>query len=165
MIMHDVILNDAEQRLSKYLAKKKYEQSRKQGIPNMKIGPQSNEVTDLDGVGAEIAFCKLHNIYPNLEVTSADPAYDCVLSDGRTVDVKQTPRPAGRLLATLKKKKYSDMIDLFALMVGELPNYRFVGAMRAADLLVKNRIMDLGHGPTYAADQGELFFIIHQLGD
>ena len=69
-----VTLNDAEQRLARYLARQRYESNRNQGVTNNRVGPQSDEVTDLEGIAAEIAFCKLFNVYPDLEHSCKDPA-------------------------------------------------------------------------------------------
>jgi hypothetical protein len=48
-------------------------------------------------------------------------------------------------------------IDAFALMVGEMPKYRYVGMMKASDLLQEHRKTDLGHGTVYMATQDELY--------
>lgn len=145
-------LNDAEQKLAQYLAKKRYEAARKKGIENKKKGPQSNEITDLQGVGAEIAFCKMHNVYPDTEVGHT-PLEDATLPDGKTVDVKSTHHPNGHLIVAMWK---NPAISYYALMVGEFPSYRYAGLMEPQDIMQKSRIKDFGRGPVYAARQDEL---------
>jgi hypothetical protein len=148
----DIQLNEAEQKLARYLAKNRYEQARKLGVENKKMGPQSNEMTDLQGIGAEIAFCKMHNIYPDMNVGST-PLEDATLRDGTTVDVKSTVYKNGRLIVAMWK---NPAIDCYALMVGTFPNYRYAGMMSSKEMMQESRILDLGHGPVYAASQGDL---------
>jgi hypothetical protein len=147
-------LNDAEQRLSKYLAKQRYESNRSQGVVNNRVGPQSDEVTDLEGIAAEIAFCKVFNVYPDLETSCKDPADAYTTSTGAT-DVKATKYRNGRLLA-VKGKLGLIHPDSYALMIGEFPNYRFVGFVASGELLDEKNLIDLGHGETFGVEQGRL---------
>lgn len=148
-----VTLSDAEQRLAKYLAKQRYDSARDKGLPNRKMGDQSNELTDLEGIAAEIAFCKLANVYPDLDLDHTK-AEDCYLRDGRSVDVKSTTYESGRLLAV--KWKDAAQVDLFVLMVGRFPKYRCAGFLTATELLEAKRLTNLGHGEGFAATQDQL---------
>ena len=153
--MADVILNEAEQRLAQYLAKRRHDAARMDGIPDMKMGPQSAYDTDLEGIAAEIAFCKIMNVYPDTDiVVGTRPISDAYTTSMGSVDVKATKYRNGRLLATTKK--YANHPDSYALMVGEFPRYKFVGWVPAEELLMKKNIRDLGHGEGYALDQSML---------
>lgn len=147
-------LNDAEQRLARYLALARYRNARKKGIVNHRIGPQSDELTDLEGIGGEIAFCKMMNLYPDLQIEYI-PGYDCVLPDGTKVDVKTTKYENGKLLSVPWKEPKD--IDVFALMIGGIPRYRYAGMMKAKELLQEHRKQNLGHGVVYVATQDELY--------
>ncbi len=147
-------LNAAEQKLARYLAESRYRNARKLGKPNMRMGGQSDEQTDIEGVGAEIAYCKMMNVYPDTEIAADLPPEDAVLPDGRLVDVKVTKYQSGRLLVTLKKK--AGDVDLYVLLIGEFPKYRIVGQMESAEIIQESRIGDLGKGATYIANQNEL---------
>ena len=147
-----ITLNEAEQRLARFIATGRTNAARSNHITDRKMGSQSNEQTDLEGIAAEIAFCKMHNVYPDLNI-NARPAADCVLPNGLSVDVKATRYDSGRLLAVRWKKTN---VHMFALMVGEFPSYRYAGAMSAVELLREERLRDFGHGLGYAADQSEL---------
>lgn len=149
-----VTLNDAEQRLARYLAGQRYESNRNQGVTNNRVGPQSDEVTDLEGIAAEIAFCKLFNVYPDLEHSCKDPADAYTTSMGAT-DVKATKYRNGRLLA-VKGKLGLIHPDSYALMIGEFPAYRFVGFVASGELLDENNLIDLGHGETFGVTQSQL---------
>jgi len=148
-----VILSEAEQRLAKFLAIQRFENARRKGLKNAKMGNQSNELTDLEGIASEIAFCKLANIYPDLDLDHTNAA-DCFLRDGRAVDVKSTTYKTGRLLSV--RWKNAGKVDVFVLMVGQFPKYRCAGFMEASELMQESRLTDLGHGEGFAATQTEL---------
>lgn len=151
-----VQLNEAEQRLAKFLAKARYEKNRSTNTKDGKIGPQDCSVTDLEGIAAEIAFCKMTNVFPDMQLEER-PAFDATLHCGTTVDVKATKYKNGRLLAVPGKVDKCAGLDVYSLIVGEFPGpYEFKGFMKSEDLLRQERLTDLGHGPTYAADQKEL---------
>jgi len=151
-----VVLNNAEQRLAQYLAKARYAKNRQTNTKDMKVGPQDCETTDLEGIAAEIAFCKMCNVYPDLQLENR-PMYDAVLPDGTTVDVKATRYRSGRLLAVPGKLDKCEGLESYSLVVGEFPGpYEFRGFLKREDLLRPERLTDLGHGPTYAATQEEL---------
>ena len=148
-------LNECEQKMAVWLARKRYQNARAQGKPNLKMGDQSNEQTDLEGIGAEIAFCKVMNVYPDLEICLTDlPPQDAITRNGTTVDVKATKYRNGRLLVTLKKK-IAD-VDMYVLVTGEFPRYKIVGFMESSEIINEKRIGDLGHGRGYIAEQAEL---------
>jgi hypothetical protein len=155
-----VTLTDVEVAIVRGIAKKRYNACRAKGIKNSKVGEQSNEQTDAEGFGAELAFCKLHNIYPDLEikprVTEDDDGDARLPIEGGLVDVKSTTYTTGRLITAHWKKP--DTVDLYALMVGTLPTYTFKGFIRARDLLIPEKLGSLtgGKATAYIAEQGEL---------
>ena len=149
-----ITLNEAEQRLAKFIALGRINAARSNHVTDCKMGHQSGEQTDLDGIAAEIAFCKIHNVYPDLNIIER-PAADCILHNGAAIDVKTTRYASGRLLAVRWKKPN---VDMFALMIGEFPSYRYAGSMTASELLKDERLRDFGHGLGYAADQSELHY-------
>ena len=53
MIGTTITLNDAEQRLAKYVARARTDNARSINLAQTKIGPQSQYETDLEGMGAE----------------------------------------------------------------------------------------------------------------
>ena len=113
-----ITLSDPEQLLATYVARKRYEYNRNTGTKNNKLGPQTDEFTDKEGIAAEIAFCKMMNLYPDLS-TENRPPHDAILKDGTTVDVKATKYRNGHLLAT--DSKGNSRSDIYVLMVGEFP--------------------------------------------
>lgn len=150
--MKTVILNDIEQKIVQYIARSRFEINRQNGVKNSRKGKQSDHLTDLDGFGGEFAFCKLFNLYPDLEVkvTSQETdSGDCILN-GYRIDIKTTKYKTGKLICALWK---NDEIDYYALMVGEFPKYEFKGFAKASDVKKEENIVNLGRGKLYAVDQ------------
>jgi hypothetical protein len=146
-------LNEAEQRLARFLASKRHAENRKRGTPDKKIGAQSADEIDLDGVAAEIAVAKCLNVFPDLSTDHA-PDADCLTRFGHWVDVKSTRYKNGRLLAAPWKGRGA--ADWYVLCVGTFPSYRIAGVISGTELISESRKTDLGHGPTYAVCQGDL---------
>jgi hypothetical protein len=145
-----ITLNDAEQKLAHYLAKRRHAEARSRGITDRQIGPQSSSETDLQGIGAEIAFCRIFNVYPDTEVGHT-PLADCTLPCGSTVDVKATKHQNGHLLVA--KWKAPDAVTAYALMVGTFPNYRIAGMAPSESIFRPDRLKNFGHGEGYAVGQ------------
>ena len=156
-----VELSEFEKKLSHAIAKVRFESNRKAGVTNAKRGSQSNAQTDLEGVGSELAFCKLFNTYPTNTFTTTprssqkgeDIEGDSILKD-KLVDVKSTTYQTGELIAAPWKGKNG--VDCYALMTGNFPRYVFRGFMTAKKLLDEKKLGDLGRGPIYIAQQNEL---------
>lgn len=147
-------LSKEEQIIAKMLARKRYRNARKKGIPDKKIGKQDNWFTDLNGVGAEMAFCKRFNYYPDLQITEI-PDFDAISHKGKTIDVKTTKYKSGKLVAA-KWKTNKNPADIYVLMVGEFPRYEFKGYATKEELFKEENLKDLGHGKGYALNQNQL---------
>ena len=147
-----VKLNANEIQLAQQLAKERHTKNRKAGIPNRKRGPQSEEVTELDGVGGEIAFAKALNLYPDLK--DYPGKHDMVIS-GKTVDVKTTRYPFGHLEVSTDKTPGD--VDIYALVIGEMPEYSVIGWMCGDRLMKKKYLYTHRSGSkVYRAAQSEL---------
>jgi hypothetical protein len=147
-----ISLNDMEQRLAEDVGKSRMERCTKEGTPNMKRGPQSDLEIDTIGAGAEIAFCKLWNLYPNL--TDEKDLFDAMTRTGHTVDVKTTRYHSGRLLAV--RHKILNQSDIYALMLCDYPDFTFAGYATGDELFDDDNLIDLGYGLTYGLAQDQL---------
>jgi len=153
--MVEVVLNRNEQKLAEYLAKKRWDFNRGKGTPHLYSGPKPTEQTDVEGMAAELAYCKLMNLYPDLETEPiVPPVYDCLNRRGVRIDVKATPHKDGHLIAPLSKAKRPP--DKYVLVVGKSPSFAIVGEVWAAELLSERNIMNFGYGPCYALHQSQL---------
>tara|TARA_Y100001963_G_scaffold45011_2_gene63334 strand:+ start:245 stop:769 length:525 start_codon:yes stop_codon:yes gene_type:complete len=160
-----ISLNMGEQLACKAIAKERYSTARGAGVTNSRVGKQSDEETDLEGVAAELAFAKYYSEYPtgvfDIGARSSKKGEDAdgdIKINGYIVDVKATRYHKGRLIAAEWKDHSS--IDYYALVVGTFPSYEVKGVMRTSDLITKERLKTLPRGTNkvYQAEQDELQF-------
>lgn len=143
-------LNESEIKICEWLAKNRYASNRNGGVSDKKIGPQSCEETDLEGICGEFAFCKAINLYPDMSI-SPRKGGDDVLLDGKKIDIKTTKYKSGKLLA--RRSKSETPSDVYVLIVGQRPDYNIVGWCSSADLIQDKNLIDLGYGKTYGLEQ------------
>ena len=66
MIGTPIALTQGEQRIAKFIGKCRNQHKIFLGLKNTKIDTaKTNETIDVNGFAAEMAFCKLHNLYPD----------------------------------------------------------------------------------------------------
>ena len=112
---------------------------------------------NLNGFGAELAFCKLCNIpfdSSTVEKESHFTKVDATLRNGKTVDVKNTVYSSGKLIVRTGKEQ--KIVDLYALMIGTFPNFIFSGWETYDEIIQPKFIKDLGWGPAYTFTQSQL---------
>jgi len=145
-----VKLNHTEQAVAKVMAADRMETCE----PGNISGNLRQNV--LDGAAAEVAFCKLQNIYPDIDARVKK--VDCTLPDGTRVDVKNTVYQHGRLYVAKTKEHDRGAVDMYVQMIGTLPNFEFVGWLKYAELVMPERLRELAKGktPGYCAERYEL---------
>lgn len=149
-----IVLSDDECDVVRFIAQNRFSRARKRGQENKKIGKQSNEITEVHSVGAEFAFCKHFNIFPSFCFVP-DAGYDCITPSGLTVDVKQTVLPYGKLV--VKQRENLELkAQIYALVVGSLPNFEYVGFTIPA-VVRQYANANLGYGLCHAVPQSALF--------
>ena len=149
-----VSLNEMEVKVAKYFGKLRQESAECLNRPNLKRDPRSDLDIHIEGFAAELAWCKANNAYPDFNITRDVPDVDATDVWGRKVDIKNTHYPTGKLLVLPHKR---DSVDVYCLMVGKMPNYRIAGYMSAKDIRKPDRMMNLGYGDTFGADQKDLY--------
>ena len=147
-------LTEQEQALAKYMAKSRAKNARGSGMKDRKFGGQSGDEGDLNGYGAELAFCKLTNCYPDMKTGQKQDDADVIYRTGHRIDVKSTPYKTGYLITPADK--HYDGVDLFALMIGEFPRYRLAGFMSRDELVKPERVSPKFKNTAFAANQEEL---------
>jgi hypothetical protein len=150
-----VTLNTAEQRLAAYLAEARTRRNRTEGVRDRLRTRRDPREVELEGMSAEIAFCKSQNIYPDLIIGRQRPHYDCLTSDGIRVDVKSVTQVLASLKAMPGKVHVQD-VDAFVLVQGVSPTYHIIGWAAFTDLVSDARITDFGYGPAYAMEWQDL---------
>jgi hypothetical protein len=150
-----ITLTDEEVRIAGWIGHRRTEVARLNGIHRYQTrgNGRTAEEIDVDGFGAELAFCKLVNVYPDLSPQPKSGGADCLVV-GSFVDVKSRRQPFSDLLVVARPGKQTG-IDWYALMIVNWPEFRFAGAIPTLDL-VKQPVVDLGYGPTYAVPQTKL---------
>jgi hypothetical protein len=148
-----ITLDAGEMAVASMIAAMRNGVARGSQVSNAKIGPQSDYQTDIDGIVAELAFCKWQNVFPELTISPRSGGADCMVA-GKSVDVKATRRTNGRLLATLKKAV--EDADIYVLAIVADNTVTFPGWVFAKELLNPENIIDLGHGSGYALEQSQL---------
>jgi hypothetical protein len=146
----NITLTASEIKICEWIAKNRYASNRNGGVSDKKIGPQSCEETDLEGICGEFAFCKSLNLYPDMSISPRKGSHD-VFAFGKTIDVKTTKYKTGKLLARHSKNETPS--DLYVLIVGVRPDYNIVGWCSSADLIQDKNLIDLGYGKTYGLEQ------------
>lgn len=150
-------LNAIEQSIVLILAEKRREANLKSDytFSDMNLGEDNAEEKMRNAIGAEIAFCKLINAYPDLQYEDRRVS-DTRLSNGKTVDVKSTDREEGNLLVPLWKDRRQS--DIYVLMIGTFPGYRCAGFAPQEDIFLDQNISDIGgyERPVYFVRQGDL---------
>jgi hypothetical protein len=149
-----IVLNDTEQIMARQLAKRRHDNNRARGVVDRQIGKQPSEETDLNGLGAEMAFARIFNLYPDLGDTPGKE--DGTTRKGYSYDVKTTKYKNGRLLAVMNKRV--EDCEFYVLMIGEFPSYTVTGYASAKELLSGKYIEDLGHGKGHAMKQTDEAF-------
>lgn len=150
---HSVTLDLGEMAVAQMLASMRFAVNRANSIPYSKVGPQSSQQTEMDGIVAEIAFCKWKNVCPDMTIRPRAGGADCVV-DGKTIDVKATRRQDGRLISVTNKAAAN--ADIYVLAIVNDNTVSFAGWAFSRDLMKPENVIDLGHGPTYALDQSSL---------
>ncbi len=147
-----IILSSVEQRLVKHIANLRIENDRKVGaVPTVyNADPMENEI---NYIGAELAYCKLFNCYPDLGIDEFIP-FDAIRRNGETVDIKHTKLNNGRLLVKVKDREYTPA--KYALMIGTFPEYYYAGDITSDELLRDENIIRNIQHPAYAATQSRL---------
>lgn len=148
-----VELTAVEQRLAQHIARTRAAVNSARGVTDRKQGKQSAEEIELDGIAAEIAFCKLFNVYPDLQTEEYQIA-DAVTPGMGRVDVKSTRYKSGKLVSIRTKK--GKEADAYALMIGQFPRFQFAGWATADELIADENLTDVGRGPFYALAQEKL---------
>jgi len=154
-------LEYAEAKVVEGIGRQRYLANRKAGVHNAKVVDGGDIKNDVDGLGAEYAFCKLFNVMPDLTIgirsaKNGEDGGDAILHNGLSVDVKSTSYETGRLISVPWKSTNSH-VDLYCLMTGECPTYTFRGFYRREDLFLENNKLELRKGNiSYGVKQDKL---------
>ena len=150
--MKEVRITDEMRALASILGAMRSLNAKANGIRDAKMGKQNGVDGDQLGILGELAFCQMHNVWPDIGLTPRAGSADAVVK-GYRWDVKSTSVPSGRLLATLKE---NPDVDAYALAIVDGEKVTFPGWAWKSDLINQDRVGDLGHGKGYVMQQQDL---------
>jgi len=148
-------LNNTEAKCAEWIGSSQQQYAQNYGLNEHKIdGSQSGVDIHVEGSGAELAFAKIHGIYPNFQ--EGGPTRIDFVIDGMSVDVKSTKHKAGNLLLPLKFS-LDNSAEAFALVRGTVfDGFDYAGWIMAVEYFGKAEKRDLGWGLTWFLDASEL---------
>jgi len=147
-----VALSEFEQQLCRLVSDARCAANVGNGVADQLVGGApgvGDGSASLNGIGAEWAFCRLFNVYPDTTIhprssrRGTDAGGDCRLRCGLSVDVKVTEWPRGGLLVVRWKGRGA---DLYALLTGRFPRYVFRGFAPADLALAPGRVSEAHRG-------------------
>jgi hypothetical protein len=156
-----VFLSTAEQKLAHYVAKNRNGNNRYFNVTNLKISAEDPHTVDLEGIAGELAFCRLFNVYPDIDTDREPPhpLYDAVIPPppGFRIDVKTTKYDNGKLLVDARKGVKTEAVDFYVLMTGTFPGpYTFRGFIAREHIIQPHKLGLLKGYSSYMAEQSEL---------
>lgn len=132
-------LNEGESVIATVAAVMRYAVNRAAGVVDRKGGPQSTYETDLNGVGAEMAFGKFRNLYPDFSITPRSGGSDFVDPQRGEIDIKSTKYKNGALL--VNPKKMGGKTGVYVLVAGEIPEYNIVGYATPSEIFREENLI------------------------
>lgn len=147
-----VTLNSGEITIAKGLGRKRYAYDMEHATRDHQPSSVNEVILSLAG---ELAFCKIHNVYPDLGWDTFMDA-DCIVN-GYKIDIKTTDQPKGNLLVADKGPRIR-VVDYYALMIGSIPTFEYMGIIKFKDTIVTHRRRE-GHpytSPCYFVARSEL---------
>jgi len=148
-----IILDEQELNLCKYIGEQRSLISRTNNVIDAKIGNQNGVDADIQGFKAEYAFAKYANVFPDFGLSPRSGSCDGLTKKGNRYDVKSTDNKNGNLLSTLK---INPDIDIYVLCYVHENIVDFAGWAYKDELIKKENIKDLGHGKGYFLSRKEL---------
>lgn len=138
-----ITLTEEDQKLVRDIAKKRTDHAKKKGFYN-NWGSVDGYDIDLEGFGAEVAFCRLFKCEPDVTIGLKKDDYDTITKKGSKVDVKWTQNINNGLLVKVTKEKKKT--DVYVLTTGNFPSYEVIGYAYQADVFQESNIEDSKFG-------------------
>jgi len=167
----EVTLTKAERVIVEFVGRARQHENDVAGVDEKLVHDKPAWFTHVMGFAAELAFCKTVGVFPDLNTAPRSGGADCTLPSGFTVDVKNTAREDGNLLAPLSKNKNDIHPDIAVLVRGVLPFegekqdfhtpavFSIEGWAWGCDLMAPETIVQLDK-PTHRIMHGDLHHVL-----
>ncbi len=132
-----ITLSENDQILVKDIADKRTQAAKEAGI-HKNWGSVSAHDIDLEGFGAEVAFCRIFKLEPDLTIGARKGGCDTISKKGKKIDVKWTGNLDNGLLVKTSKAKGES--DVYVLVIGNFPSYKVIGFISENDLFKDENI-------------------------
>lgn len=150
-----ITLTEYEQAIARYSAEHRTANNRRNKVRNNNFTNRPDQEIELQGFGAEMAFCKLFNSFPDFTIgvrSAKEDRGDCAV-EGLRIDVKSNRNANGDLFVGINKHP---TVYAYALMTGLFPQFTFRGFMLASEIMAKHRVAKMPGGLCFKAEQREL---------
>ena len=148
----EIEIQETEIAVLKILGNLRTLQNRSNNINDTQRDKRNKSDVELDGLIGEYAFCKINNIFMDIDVCVRSGSYDCMYK-GYRLDIKTTRHTNGRLIAYPKK---NPDVDIYVLCIIDGNKVSFPGYAKTEELFKEENIVNLGYGDTYAINQENL---------
>lgn len=150
-LIRETTLSEFEVTITWTLAKAVVEANVKSNNRDRQLAKREPVEIQAHGFGGELGFCKLHNLYPMCFAIGEWSHYDCIRHDGVTVNVKTMSYDTAKtkILVPAHQRYQNPHPDVYACMIGVLPNFRFVGYVTPTEIFRDENKCDMGRGPSY----------------
>ena len=132
--MNFITLTKEEQKIVEFIAKLRVARNKKAGVTSTTTFKDTQYEVDLNGFGAEMAFGRMCNLYPDFTTQIRSGGEDFHFHNGYLVDVKNCNFKVNGMYV---RKGAEDKADVFVLMRGEFPTYQFLGYTTTEDIVEK----------------------------
>ena len=150
----DIELDSGEVLMATMLGLLRNTVARLAGVRDDRRGNVDPQTMDMDGMGAEVAFCKYMNLYPDFSLSPQSLTFDCLTPQGSKVDVKQTHYSDGRLLVLPEKQRAET--THYVLVTGRIPKFKIVGYAEKDEVFKDENLKELKGKRVYMIDQDNL---------
>lgn len=154
----EITLNESEQAIVNWIATQRNKANRDANTYSYPtVSGMSGFEIDQQGFGGELAFCRMCNVFPDLNTVNRSAwertdQGDCKLR-GYTVDVKTAKRADSALWVPERK---NGSVQLYALVVGVFPTFKMVGFAWSEFVFDEKHRRETAQGVQYVVRQDEL---------
>lgn len=149
--MNEVTLTKIEMQIASHVGMMRKIESRSLGLKEGWHSPKHNDTKwdmDIEGAGAELAYCKFTNVYWTGSIGTFHKA-----DVGNDIQIRHTTLQDGRLIVRSEDNPNHN----YVLVIGSMPNYTIVGWIKGVDAIKNEFICNPNNkGKAYFVPQNKL---------